>query len=652
MYSALRLCTMFVMLVTLLSGTAAPVVPAVNTAYVEPGLRTVGPASVSIIVAADSSRTAAQAVAQLGGQVTSDLWLIDSVAATLPARQVVALAALPGIQSIIANHSLKSSDTGAPDVWPTDNKKVWDIAYPVTIDIGADIVQKSKSAPGKRIDGDNVTVAVVDSGVFFDKDVRRELGSVVQRQFLGQADFVQSTCRTKPDTKKPKIIGAQFDGYCALTSQDSTDGFGHGTAVASVIWNNFTDATTSVKLGVAPGASIVSVRVLDNDGQGSYETVIKGIQYVVQNKAAYNIRVLNLSLSAHPSVPYFVDPLNRAVERAWASGIAVLAAAGNNGGAAETITVPGNDPYVITVGAINGNRTAGEWADDTLPPWTSTGPTSDGFAKPDVVAPGANVMTFMYNGGSSDPDTQQLVLTHPDFSETANLFRMSGTSISTAVASGVVALMLQTHPELTPDQVKFRLMYSARPALTSQGDMVYNVLQQGMGRIWAPDAVLGQFPADDRANRDMDIGADLAHGFQSDVDLAYHYQGPILRLLSDDGQTYLYCIQAQDGQVMALGATPAASMGWLKPEAIANARITWSNGKIAWGSRMIWSGGMIWSGRMIWSGGMIWSGRMIWSGGMIWSGTLGSSANASSATTSRIDTNAASVSATRWIAEP
>src|SRR5215211_4569994 len=81
----------------------------------------------------------------------------------------------------------------------------------------------------------------------------------------------------------------------------------------------------------------------------------------------------------------------------------------------------------------------------TAPP--ATGPTSDGFAKPDVIAPGANVMTFMYNGGSNDPDTQQLVLTHPDFSETANLFRMSGTSISTAVASGVVALMLQAHPE-------------------------------------------------------------------------------------------------------------------------------------------------------------------------------------------------------------
>src|SRR5262249_40165783 len=150
------------------------------------------------------------------------------------------------------------------------------------------------------------------------------------------------------------------------------------------------------------------------------------------------------------------------------------------------------------------------------------------------------------NGGSSDPETQQLVMGHPDFSETANLFRMSGTSISTAVASGVAALMLQAHPELTPDQVKFSLMSSARPALTDQGDLVDNIFQQGMGRIWAPDAVLGDFPNDGRANNSMDIDADLAHGYQTEADLTAHYQGPVRRMLSDDGQTLLYYIDAPD----------------------------------------------------------------------------------------------------------
>ena len=118
------------------------------------------------------------------------------------------------------------------------------------------------------------------------------------------------------------------------------------------------------------------------------------------NKDAFNIRVMNLSLSAQATTPYFVDPLNRAVEAAWAEGIVVVAAAGNTGPEAETITVPGNDPYVITVGAVDSKRTPGYWADDILPSWSATGPTLDGFAKPDVLAPGANIVSFMYN----DPD--------------------------------------------------------------------------------------------------------------------------------------------------------------------------------------------------------------------------------------------------------
>ena len=291
----------------------------------------------------------------------------------------------------------------------------------------------------------------------------------------------------------------------------------------------------------------MSVRVLRSDGSGAYEDVIEGIQYVVENKDPLNIRVLNLSLSATPTTPYFADPLNRAVENAWLAGIAVVVAAGNTGPAGETITVPGNDPYVITVGAVDGKRTAGYWADDILPRWSATGPTLDGFAKPDVLAPGANIVSFMHNDRSNASKSARLVQNHPDYSATTNLFRMSGTSMSAVVTSGVVALMLQAHPELTPDEAKFRLIYSARPALTSFGAEalpVYNIFQQGAGRIWAPDAVLGSFPTGGAANQGMDIQTDLAHDFwQSWVDrnnnglvdpdeldareLAFHYQGPV-----------------------------------------------------------------------------------------------------------------------------
>ena len=118
-----------------------------------------------------------------------------------------------------------------------------------------------------------------------------------------------------------------------------------------------------------------------------------------------------------------------------AAGIVVLAAAGNSGPAAETITVPGNDPYVITVGAVDSNRTPAYWADDILPPFASTGPTLDGFAKPEVLAPGMNVVSYMYNDASNPENSAYLVQQHPDYSENTSMFRMNGTSMSTAAAS-------------------------------------------------------------------------------------------------------------------------------------------------------------------------------------------------------------------------
>ena len=223
------------------------------------------------------------------------------------------------------------------------------------------------------------------------------------------------------------------------------------------------DKTGTITRG-AP--SLVAVKAFDEDGHGSYMDVIRGIDWVVQNKDAYGIRVLNLSLSAPPRSHYWDDPLNQAVMEAWRAGIVVVASAGNTGPDPMTIGVPGNVPYVITVGALDGKRTPGYWGDDVLPEWSATGPTLDGFAKPDVLAPGMNIVSFMYNDHEDEANSARLVQDHPDYSETSSLFRMNGTSMATAMTSGVVALMLQADPALTPKQVKFRLMYSTRPAFT------------------------------------------------------------------------------------------------------------------------------------------------------------------------------------------
>ena len=366
MKGRLHLAILLITMVSLIGGAASAQAPAPTSgaAYVEPALFSWEAETLPVIVTASDSRAVVRAVEHVDGQVTSDLWLIDSVAATIPANQIKALAAYPGVRSIVNNKGVKTADwdgwvtdyrfpvpwDGRPDVQPTNNKKVWELVNPVAIDVGADVLHQTRFPDGKRITGKGITVAVVDTGVYFDKGVKKVLGSQVEKLFLGQADFVDAICDTHQQKKKTYTVGTQYDGYCLTDSEYSKDGYGHGTHVAGIVWNNFTDYATGVTMGIAPNANVLSVRVLGNDGYGTYEAVIKGIQYVVENKDIFNIRVLNLSLSAEPTTPYFKDPLNHAVERAWAQGIVVVAAAGNTGPESETITVPGNDPYVITVG--------------------------------------------------------------------------------------------------------------------------------------------------------------------------------------------------------------------------------------------------------------------------------------------------------------
>jgi serine protease AprX len=512
---------------------------------------------------------------------------------------------------------------GKPDVEKTDTRGVFRLVNPVVVDIGADDLHK-RTHNGNWLRGMDVGVAVIDSGVYWDAETKMILSTRLQHQFMGQADFIQTTC----------IAGIQKSDHCFTDFNNSLDGYGHGTHVAGSIANKLTEERTGTFLGVAPDARILSARVLGNDGTGSYETVIKGIQWVVDNRAAYNVKVMNLSLSAYATVPYFVDPLNRAVEKAWLAGITVVAAAGNTGPHASTITVPGNDPYVITVGAVSSNRTPGYWRDDVVPMWSATGPTHDGFAKPDVIAPGSQIVSYMYN----DPtgvNTPMLARLHPDYAATATLFRMNGTSMATAITSGVVALMLQVNPALTPDQVKYRLMATARLSIDTRKEPVFNTFQQGMGRIWAPDAVLDAVDPLGRANLDMDLAQDLAHGYETEEDLSYHYQGPVRQMTSDDGTAYLYYATDTSGESYALGGTTSDGR-WLDAEAVARmswagARMSWAGG-ISWSgdaesfavARMSWAGArMSWAGaRMSWAGArMSWAGaRMSWAGGHSWTG--------------------------------
>ena len=144
--------------------------------------------------------------------------------------------------------------------------------------------------------------------------------------------------------------------------------------------------------GIAPDAGLVGVKAFDDDGRGSYANVIRGLDWIYQNRDVYDIRVVNLSFSAEPRSYYWDDPLNQAVMALWEAGIVVVASAGNRGPDAMTIGVPGNVPYVITVGAMSDNCTPGDGSDDFLASFSSAGPTVEGFVKPEVVAPGGHML--------------------------------------------------------------------------------------------------------------------------------------------------------------------------------------------------------------------------------------------------------------------
>ena len=421
----------------------AAVAQAGVAAYIDPTLVTVPgePAGaevadnqgwVRVIVTAHSTALAQAAVLHNGGTIVADLHLIDSVGALLPQAQVSRLATHPDVIAIVRDGTVQP----AAYAKPTSDPMVWEVESPVSVAVGATQLHGATRQTTENISGKGVTIAIIDTGIAFDERAVAVLGTGLRTQFKGQADFV--------GTGHCQGIGEARDGYC-WSSNQGWDGYGHGTHIAGTIWNHFLVAGQQDDWGVAPEANLLSVRVLDNEGRGSYTDVIQGIQFAVDHKDEFNIRIINLSLLAYANTPYFIDPVNRAVEKAWQRGLVVMVAGGNNGPGAETVTVPGNDPYVITVGAYDTNSTASAWEDDTLSTWSSTGPTRDGFIKPDVLAPGANVVAYMYTDPQDRNRSAALVRLHPDYDPALTLYRLNGTSMATGVASGVVALMLQKH---------------------------------------------------------------------------------------------------------------------------------------------------------------------------------------------------------------
>jgi len=273
------------------------------------------------------------------------------------------------------------------------------------------------AAWAKGIDGKGVSVAVVDTGISNTGDLAGKV-----------------------------IDGYDFSGEGSYT----TDGFGHGTFVAGTIAGSGAASGGAIK-GVAPGADLVSVKVAGADGSSDVLRVIAAVQWTVNHAARDHIRVLNLSLGTDSTQDWRIDPLDAAVEGAWRAGLVVTVAAGNNGSAG--IDKPADDPHVVTVGASDDATTA-TTGDDTVAPFSSTGPTAAGIAKPDLVAPGTHVVSSRSIGSTVDT-------TYPASRIAPSYFRGSGTSFSAPQVAGAAALLLQQRPHLSNDHVKGMLVRSA-----------------------------------------------------------------------------------------------------------------------------------------------------------------------------------------------
>jgi len=239
----------------------------------------------------------------------------------------------------------------------------------------------------------------------------------------------------------------------SLLPNSSGDGRGHGTLVAGLA-----AGARDGYAGVAPTAPIVSIDVMDDNGMAVTSDVIAAADWILANKSRYNIRVANFSLQSTVSGSFMYDPLNKAVEKLWFNGVVVVVAAGNYGvdGLPTTVAyAPGNDPFVISVGAADLNGTPTARGDDFAAPWSAFGYTLDGFAKPDIGAPGRMLVGPVQA-------TATMPLEHPERVTAPGYMWMSGTSFAAPLVSGAAAQLLAKYPNWTPDQVKGALMLTAR----------------------------------------------------------------------------------------------------------------------------------------------------------------------------------------------
>lgn len=287
-------------------------------------------------------------------------------------------------------------------------------------------------------------------------------------------------------------ITAFYDFTAGGVSTFPSDAFGHGTHVAGLIAGSGA-LSLGAYPGIAPGVRLIGLKVLDAKGEGFASDALAAIEFAIENRAALGIDVINLSLG-HPVLePAATDPLVQAVERASAAGIVVVASAGNFGKHPSSgksgfggITSPGNAPSALTVGALRTQGTA-ERDDDRVAAYSSRGPTwYDGQIKPDILAPGHGLI-------ATTSPASLLYQKHGGHGTFGGYAALNGTSMAAAVATGVVALMIEANrldngAPLSPNTVKMLLQYSALGVGRVPSDVPAQ-FEQGAGGLNAAAAI-------------------------------------------------------------------------------------------------------------------------------------------------------------------
>jgi serine protease AprX len=472
-----------------------------------------------------------------GARLHTTLHMIRGAAFTIPVSALPALEADPEIESVTIDHpiavmdDLTNSATGVSSAW------------------------------NAGFTGAGIGVAVIDSGI---NDAHPDLwdSTHTTSRVLYHQDFT--------GTATTNSSGAKYDLY------------GHGTHVAGIVAGNGYLSGGHYS-GVAPEANLIDLRALDANGAGTDSTVIAAIQQAIALKNAYNIRIINLSLGRGIPASYTQDPLCQAVEAAWKNGIVVVVAAGNLGRLSVygsngfgTITAPGNDPFVITVGATKSNGLATPQA-ETKASYSSKGPTTyDHVLKPDLMAPGSAIVSLAAPGATLEASYPNDVVAGTDGK--ADYFTLSGTSMATPAVAGAAALMLEEQNTLTPDQVKARLMKTA--------------YKMGM----------------------FSTSAYVPHLFMSFVDF---YD------LFSVGSGLLNVQAATTNTDLA----PAGVGSALSPYAVYNQQTgvvslvygngTVSSNSVVWGSSVVWGTSVVWGSNLVSGNSVVWGSSIPWNNNLL-----------------------------------